>query len=352
MKYSAQLEREAERNRAEVEQTLEEIRSRLRPGQLMDQLVDYARDGAGGEFYGNLKRQVAENPLPVTVIGAGLAWLALSSNSSHPRRAQSGAVDYGATSERARGTVREAERRASALGEHLSDSVESTSGAISDTAQSVTDTARRGTARLRNAASSAGATVSDRLSSAYSSATDAASRATQSVSSAGHGLADRGRSFAEFCREQPLVLAGIGVALGAALGAVLPTTEAEDRLMGDAADETKERMQGIVGEQTDKAKAIAEDAADKAIAGAQETANSTLDSLETKSSPSREGSADSPTQQSLSDDVIDTEWTTRDGSGRAAETGGLQSGSGDPLDIQWPTRDGSGRAADSDKPGR
>src|SRR6516164_1582259 len=35
------------------------------------------------------------------------------------------------------------------------------------------------------------------------------------------------------CRDQPLVLGGIGVALGAVLGAILPMTEAEDRLMGD-----------------------------------------------------------------------------------------------------------------------
>lgn len=332
MKHSAQLEREAERSRADVEETLEELRSRLRPGQLVDQLVEYARDGAGAEFYGNLKRQVAENPLPVTVIGAGLAWLALASNSSHPRRARSSlnvpSSDYGTIRDRAYGTVRDAERRAGALTDRVSgtvsSSMESAGDAMSDMARTASDTARRSTARLRDAASNVG----DRVSSAYTGASDAASRTThafaQSVSSAGHSLADSGRSFADFCREQPLVLAGIGVALGAALGAMLPSTETEDRLMGDTADRTKERVQGMVGEQVEKTKALAEEAADKAIAGAQETVNKALESADAAQSESREaqpdGSSDEGRVQAATVEG-DVEWTTRDGSGRAADTG-------------------------------
>lgn len=325
MKYSAQLEREAERNRAEVEETLEELRSRLRPGQLVDQLVDYAREGAGAEFYGNLKRQIAENPLPVTVIGAGLAWLALSSNSSHPRRARAGAVGYGATRERAYGTVRDAERRAAAIGAGPPGSAESAADAVSDMARTASDTARRRTRRLREAAESTGAAIGDRVSSTYAGATDAASRTTHAiterVSSAGHSLAESGRSFADFCREQPLVLAGIGVALGAAIGAMLPSTETENRLMGDAADETKERVQSVVGEQADKAKAIAEDTAGELMAGAQETVHKVLDAVD-PSQPKPDG----------------------------ADSGGMRGASGDSVDIEWPTRDGSGRAADSGFP--
>jgi hypothetical protein len=316
MKYSAQLEQEAERNRAEVEETLAELRGRLRPGQIVDQLVDYARDGAGAEFYGNLKRQVAENPLPVTVIGAGLAWLALSSNSSHPRRARSGSVEVGAMRERAYGTVRDAERRAAALGDGISGSVESAAGNISDMARTAADTARTGAARLRGTATSVG----DRLSSAYVGATDAASRAThaaaQSVTSAGHSLADRSRNFADFCREQPLVLAGIGVALGAALGAVLPSTETEDRLMGDAADKTKERVQGAIGDQVENVQSVGEDAADRAIAGAQDA----IGDRDTAENAQSGGHEEHPDAGLAEGDNVDIEWPTRDGSSRAADT--------------------------------
>ena len=42
---SEQLEREAERQRAHLSATLDELRSRITPGQLVDQTLDYVRDG-------------------------------------------------------------------------------------------------------------------------------------------------------------------------------------------------------------------------------------------------------------------------------------------------------------------
>jgi hypothetical protein len=62
----------------------------------------------------------------------------------------------------------------------------------------------------------------------------------------------------EFCREQPLVVAGLGFAVGAVIGAVLPRTQAEDRLMGDASEELKQQTRDFAGERLDKAKTVAE----------------------------------------------------------------------------------------------
>ena len=78
MANSAQLEREAEDTRARFAQTLDELRERITPGQLVDQAVDYAKDSGGGVFVRNLGNQVTANPLPVALIGAGIAWLMLS----------------------------------------------------------------------------------------------------------------------------------------------------------------------------------------------------------------------------------------------------------------------------------
>src|SRR5579871_931859 len=79
MSSSAQLEREAEETRGKVVQTLDELRERITPGQLVDQCVDYAKASGGGDFARNLGRQMANNPLPVCLIGAGIAWLMLAS---------------------------------------------------------------------------------------------------------------------------------------------------------------------------------------------------------------------------------------------------------------------------------
>src|SRR5438034_8552965 len=75
MTYSEQLERETQSCRGELADTLDELRARMTPGEVVDQLVDYAKDTTGGLFFENLKQQVANNPLPVALMGAGFAWL-------------------------------------------------------------------------------------------------------------------------------------------------------------------------------------------------------------------------------------------------------------------------------------
>ena len=77
------LEQESEQTRRELAKTLEELRARLTPGQVVDQLVDYARDGAIGEFVRNLGHEVRRNPLPVTLIGAGIGWLMMANGRPH-----------------------------------------------------------------------------------------------------------------------------------------------------------------------------------------------------------------------------------------------------------------------------
>ena len=68
----------------------------------------------------------------------------------------------------------------------------------------------------------------------------------------------------DFCRDQPLVLAGMGLAVGAAIGALLPRTRAEDQFMGDVSDEVKEQTKEFAGEQFQKAKKVGERAYDAA----------------------------------------------------------------------------------------
>src|SRR5256885_12871252 len=79
---SEQLRRETEQARAELAQTLDELRARITPGQVVDQLVDYAGDTGAAEFFRNLARQAVNNPLPVALMGAGLAWLMLGGRAS------------------------------------------------------------------------------------------------------------------------------------------------------------------------------------------------------------------------------------------------------------------------------
>src|ERR1043165_3325764 len=82
MNHAEQLERETERTRAELAMTLREFRACMTPGHLIDRLAEHASHGAGAEYARNLKNQVVANPLATALIGAGFAWLFLSSR--HP----------------------------------------------------------------------------------------------------------------------------------------------------------------------------------------------------------------------------------------------------------------------------
>jgi hypothetical protein len=87
----------------------------------------------------------------------------------------------------------------------------------------------------------------------------------------------------DFCRDQPLVLAGLGIAIGAALGALLPSTDAEDDLMGTAADEVKNEVRETASATYEKAAAVAETAFE---AGAEEASRQGLVDLH-DASPSK-----------------------------------------------------------------
>jgi Protein of unknown function (DUF3618) len=89
---SEQLERKAQQARARLTKTLKELRAGLTPGQVVDQLADYAREGPAAEFFRNLARQIWENPLPLTLIGAGIAWLIIASSQSSRARAKHSTV--------------------------------------------------------------------------------------------------------------------------------------------------------------------------------------------------------------------------------------------------------------------
>jgi hypothetical protein len=296
MTTSEQLEREAETARAQITATLDELRTRMTPGQVVDQLVDYVRNGSGATFLDNFRQHVVNNPLPVTLVGAGLAWLAMAT-----RRPSVGGGDFAGSfraagetatdaAEIARNTGRAAGERATAsagrwtdnASQVASDWAEQTRATASDAAEQTRSAASRFSETIGARASETGARLQDTAASASSAVTQAASaaygaaaqgsrqgaavlgRATGTLSNAAGTLSETatagGRNMMDFLKDQPLVLAGVGLALGALLGASLPGTEAEDRLMGEASDATKSEAKEFAEQQADRGKAVGQEA--------------------------------------------------------------------------------------------
>jgi hypothetical protein len=90
---SDRLEHQARQMRAEMSVTMEELRARMTPGRVIDHLADFAREGPPAEFTRNLGREIIANPLPLTLIAIGIAWLMIgSSRSSRAHSEESAAI--------------------------------------------------------------------------------------------------------------------------------------------------------------------------------------------------------------------------------------------------------------------
>lgn len=85
MASTRDLESQAETDRSQIAATLDELRSRMSPGQLVDQAISYARGHGGSEFVHNLGDQVKANPLPLALVAAGLGWLMAGPRRPAPR---------------------------------------------------------------------------------------------------------------------------------------------------------------------------------------------------------------------------------------------------------------------------
>lgn len=159
---STRIELEADASRLRIAELLEELRLRISPGLVIDQLLGLgtglAGHGVAGTLVQRLGDQARRNPVACALIGSGVAWLALTA-----RTPQASAVD--AAIERVEKAAEEVEEAAEDL-------------------------------------------------------------AKPTVRPAAQG------ALAETLRAHPLVSAGLGLALGAAIGAFLPQSDAAARLRG------------------------------------------------------------------------------------------------------------------------
>ena len=77
-KSPEEIESEIELTRSRLDETLLAIEQRLEPRQLLDRGVEYARNHGAKEYFVNLGQSAKNEPLPLALVGIGLAWLMLS----------------------------------------------------------------------------------------------------------------------------------------------------------------------------------------------------------------------------------------------------------------------------------
>jgi ElaB/YqjD/DUF883 family membrane-anchored ribosome-binding protein len=159
---------EIERTRSEMDRTLGTIEQRLTPGQLLDQGMHYLKTSGAGDYVRNLRGSVSSNPLPIALVGVGLAWLMAADrmDRSQPHAASGDGKTVEGLKARASGAVASGREK------------------LDETARMARENAQR-----------------------------------------------LGASYDRMVQEQPLALGAVGLAIGAVLAASLPRTRAEEELL-------------------------------------------------------------------------------------------------------------------------
>ena len=247
---SRHYEREAEATRRSLANDLNELQDRLTPGQVFDEALTYAKGGSG-TFARAFSNAVRENPFPALLIGTGCMLfmsekMGITKSKSSGRytgsfAATSSDTDHGpGIGERAKEKVHDAadtvKQGFAAVGDRLQDTSERVRETAQEMGEGVAEAAERVKQRTRN--------VAARLS-------DTAAQTGEQARFAGRQVKDRANTL---LHEQPMLMAGIGLALGAAIAALIPVTRTENRLMGETSDRMKRRVRDTAAQQFEAAK--------------------------------------------------------------------------------------------------
>jgi hypothetical protein len=192
----------------------------------------------GSDFLRDLGDAARKNPLSAALIGMGVLWLFTGS------RPVEKAGDFA----RRTGFDRIPDAAGNAF-EGARSTLRSGADTISERVTSAKEALRDGGADALDSAARFGRDYAD-----------AASDYARAIPGAGAEIFDTTRSnLTELFRTQPLALGAIGLAIGAGIAAVLPSSEVEAAYLGETSETVKAKAADFAAEQTARATAVAED---------------------------------------------------------------------------------------------
>jgi ElaB/YqjD/DUF883 family membrane-anchored ribosome-binding protein len=286
----AVLRRQIEQTRANMTETVNSIQARLSPEQLKAQAQEMVRDATIGKveemaytakrsansWRTNLVETVKRNPVPAALVGIGLGWLLMEGSGEteevqyqyYPQSYRAGGTNYRAGSgygyqergaveearDRAREMVGDVKERTSDVKERAGEIVDS----VQDRASDAVDTVQE---RASEVVSEVQQTVSDVTSQARERAQHLAHQAERQTAEMREWAQYEARQakygFQQMLQENPLAVGAAAIAIGAAIGMALPSTQAEDEWMGETRDRLVYQAQETAQETMQKVKNVA-----------------------------------------------------------------------------------------------
>lgn len=231
----AETEQEIAQTRGEIALTLDALRRKLAVRQLVEEGFDMIISSSSGrEALNRGLEAVRANPVPVAVIGIGVAWLIAANSIPEERFAQA--------RDKISGVAGDIGARAGELASGMGDKLgwRDNTGTLGRTSGPMANGGdMRPSGWLHQ--------MADRTQGALRSARDSSgAMLDRAGSAAGDGAGRLADQMSEIYRRNPLLIGAIGVMTGALLAALLPMSRAEGQWLRD--NELQRRM-GQAGEE-------------------------------------------------------------------------------------------------------
>jgi Protein of unknown function (DUF3618) len=241
-KDPATLEREINETRAEMNQTLDSLERKLTAGQLLDQCLTFF-GMKGTEIGSSLGRCVKDNPMPVLLTATGIGWMMFGPNQTRS------AVRYN------RYAYDDAEEGAEGLTAKISETMQSGATATRQQFAKTTETAKETVNRTTDKVKETADRAADALHETVNKTRDIAQSQVKQVRD----------GFNQLLEEQPLILGAVGLPVGAMIGAAFPSTEQEDRLVGEIRDKTLNKGKELGAQAYEKGSELAKQNIERAV---------------------------------------------------------------------------------------
>jgi ElaB/YqjD/DUF883 family membrane-anchored ribosome-binding protein len=296
-----QIREEIEETRAQMSGTIDEIQERLSPRRLVNDAKETVRDATVGKVRdvmdsastsaGGIVERIKDNPVPVALIGLGAWWL-FRGQGDGGQRSSARAYRYSAPGDYQQadyeqrnfqqgypGSQRGSAGVVNTLKQHpvpaalaglgiawwMRDRREGQAYAYSDESEWSSDysgyrasnwqgSQGSSTRGIRDAASNATEKMSDLAERTQDRMSDIAERTQETVGE----YADRAQTeFDRMLRDNPLALGAFAVAVGAAVGLVIPESRRERQMMGEVRNQMVDKAQNLAQGAVEKVQQVA-----------------------------------------------------------------------------------------------
>ncbi|HEU5163557.1 MAG TPA: DUF3618 domain-containing protein [Thermoanaerobaculia bacterium] len=253
------IERDIQQTQREMSRTIDEIQYRLSPDYIKATMKAKAKVRMRETSKGFMDR-VKEHPAAAAMVGLG-AWMLFKKSDSERDFSENYVVAH------------YDELGCGVCGASLEESERGWTERMRDGASSVGDRARDAAGNVRESATHAAHKVSESTSHAAHRVADTSSRVMHNAGERAQSLGrstryraqSMARSTARSYEENPFILGGVGIVLGALLGAAIPETERERAMMGPARDQALDRARELAREKGEQVKHVAQAARDAAV---------------------------------------------------------------------------------------